>query len=77
MTCKRMLRLKIQPIKITEILDALSEFEPVYKEEEEAFVQWYAKTPLGRIRQKAFDIVENEQNVNELESRRSGSKKQK
>lgn len=56
MTCKRMLRLRIQPLKITEILDSLSQFEPVYKEEEEAFIQWYAKTPLGRGKQKAWEI---------------------
>lgn len=56
MTCKRMLRLKIQPLQITEILDSMSQFEPVYKEEEETFIQWYAKTPLGRAKQKALEM---------------------
>lgn len=27
--------------------------DPIYKEEEEAFKSWYAKTPLGKKRAKA------------------------
>ncbi len=56
MTCKRILRLKIQPLRLSEILEAVSQFEPIYKEEEEAFVQWYAKTPLGRNKQKSLEF---------------------
>lgn len=29
--------------------------EPVYREEEETFLAWWAKTPLGRRRQKALE----------------------
>lgn len=60
MTCKRILRLAILPLQITEILKALAEFDPVYIEEEEAFIQWYIKTPLGRSRQKTLDMEAEE-----------------
>lgn len=30
--------------------------EPVYKEEEEAFTQWWHRTPLGKKRQKANEM---------------------
>lgn len=66
MTCKRMLRLKILPLQLLEILEALSQCEPVYKEEEEAFIQWYMKTPLGRSRQRAIEMeAEEAENGNE------------
>ena len=76
MTCKRILRLKIQPVRTTEILEALSQFEPVYKEEEAAFILWYSKTPLGKSRQKVFDTIENEQLGNDSKSRAKSNEKQ-
>lgn len=64
MTCKRTLRLKIHPLKLTEILDVLAQFEPIYKEEEDCFLQWYSKTSLGKSRQRALELekelIENE-----------------
>lgn len=30
--------------------------EPVYREEEEAFISWWSKTPLGRRSQKAIEV---------------------
>lgn len=30
--------------------------DPVYREEEESFTSWWAKTPLGRRNQKAIDV---------------------
>ncbi|XP_050436618.1 dynein regulatory complex protein 11 [Adelges cooleyi] len=66
MTCKRVLQLTIRPLMHVEILNALARHDPVYKEEEEAFVQWYSRTPLGRKKQKALEaeverrMLENE-----------------
>lgn len=66
MTCKRVLQLTIRPLMHVEILNALARHDPVYKEEEEAFSQWYSRTPLGRRKQKALDaekerrMLENE-----------------
>lgn len=69
MTCKRILRLAILPLQITEILKALAEFDPVYIEEEDAFIQWYAKTPLGRNRQKTLEM-EAEEAKTEIENKK-------
>lgn len=30
--------------------------DPVYREEEEAFISWWSKTPLGRRNQKAIEV---------------------
>jgi len=46
-TCKRMLQLRVKPLTHIELINALSTCEPVYREEEEAFLSWWHKTPLG------------------------------
>ncbi|XP_050535374.1 dynein regulatory complex protein 11 [Daktulosphaira vitifoliae] len=56
MTCKRVLQLTIRPLMHVEILNALARHDPVYKEEEETYIQWYSRTPLGRKNQKALEI---------------------
>ena len=38
-----------------EFIPALAKYEPVYKEEEEAFTQWYVKTPMGKKRAKILE----------------------
>ncbi|XP_062535222.1 dynein regulatory complex protein 11-like [Armigeres subalbatus] len=55
-TCKRMLQLRTQPLTHLELINALSALEPVYKEEEEAFMYWWCKTPLGRRRSKQMEM---------------------
>lgn len=42
-TCKRMLQLRVKPLTHVELINALSTKEPVYREEEEAFLSWWAK----------------------------------
>lgn len=34
--------------------------DPVYREEEEAFENWWQKTPLGRARQRLTDLAEQQ-----------------
>lgn len=71
MTCKRVLQLRIQPLTHAEIINVLSRFEPVYKEEEEAFMQWYAKTPIGRKKQRALELLEVEKYMeNEMQKKK-------
>jgi hypothetical protein len=48
MTCKRVLQLRVQPLTHVELINSLCKLEPVYKEEDEAFLQWFLKTPIGR-----------------------------
>lgn len=42
-TCKRMLQLRVKPLTHVELINALSTKEPVYREEEECFLSWWAK----------------------------------
>ena len=39
----------------SEFIPGLAKYEPVYKEEEEAFSQWYTKTPMGKKRAKILE----------------------
>lgn len=61
MTCKRVLQLLIHPLNHFELINALSKHQPVYLEEEEAFIQWYAKTPLGRKKAKYIEMLLEEE----------------
>ena len=43
------------PTQSTEFIPGLARYEPVYREEEEAFAQWYQKTPMGKKRAKILE----------------------
>lgn len=67
MTCKRVLQLKIHPLTMDEIINVLSQYEPIYKEEEDAFLQWYTKIPMARNKQKNVELeIEENQVENKL-----------
>ncbi|XP_074685906.1 dynein regulatory complex protein 11 isoform X3 [Strix aluco] len=51
----RLLRMTRKPLKTAEFMTSLARQDPVYKEEEETFKAWYAKTPLGRARIRALE----------------------
>ncbi|XP_026678623.1 IQ and AAA domain-containing protein 1-like [Diaphorina citri] len=74
MTCKRVLQLRIQALTHQELLNVLSRHDPVYKEEEEAFELWYAKTPLGRRKQRAYEL---EQELKQMENATASMGKKK
>ncbi|XP_027761402.1 dynein regulatory complex protein 11 isoform X1 [Empidonax traillii] len=44
----RLLQMPRKPLKTVEFATSLARHIPVYKEEQETFEAWYAKTPLGR-----------------------------
>ncbi|KAJ4427993.1 hypothetical protein ANN_24006 [Periplaneta americana] len=56
MTCKRALQLRVQPLTHAELINSLCKMEPVYKEEDEAFLQWFLKTPIGRRKARQLEI---------------------
>ncbi|XP_023246721.1 IQ and AAA domain-containing protein 1 [Copidosoma floridanum] len=56
MTTKRMVQLRVQPLTHIELINALSLKEPIYREEEEAFLNWYSKTPTCKKKQKAIEM---------------------
>ncbi|XP_062971937.1 dynein regulatory complex protein 11 [Elgaria multicarinata webbii] len=58
LTERRLMQLNKKPLTAVEFLTCLARQDPVYKEEEETFKLWYAKTPLGKARVKS--LTENE-----------------
>ncbi|KYO33540.1 IQ and AAA domain-containing protein 1 isoform B [Alligator mississippiensis] len=51
---RRIRQLNRKPLTAVELMGALARQDPVYKEEEDMFKAWYAKTPLGKARAKAL-----------------------
>uniref|UniRef100_A0A8D0GKE3 IQ motif containing with AAA domain 1 n=1 Tax=Sphenodon punctatus TaxID=8508 RepID=A0A8D0GKE3_SPHPU len=51
---RRIRHLSNKPLSAVEFLSALARQDPVYKEEEAAFKDWYGKTPLGKARAKSM-----------------------
>ncbi|XP_075367334.1 dynein regulatory complex protein 11 [Mycteria americana] len=50
----RLLQMTRKPLRTAEFMTSLARQDPVYKEEEETFQVWYAKTPLGKARMRAL-----------------------
>uniref|UniRef100_A0A8C3KD71 IQ motif containing with AAA domain 1 n=1 Tax=Calidris pygmaea TaxID=425635 RepID=A0A8C3KD71_9CHAR len=50
----RLLQMTRKPLRTAEFVTTLARRDPVYKEEEEIFKAWYAKTPLGKARIRAL-----------------------
>ena len=44
-----------KPLQPVEFIGSLAKSEPIYREEEEAYVGWYAKTPMGKKRGKYLE----------------------
>ncbi|XP_067890711.1 dynein regulatory complex protein 11 isoform X2 [Heterodontus francisci] len=61
LTEQRIKQLHTKPLTAVEFITPLAKQDPVYKEEEESFKDWYAKTPLGKKRAKAAKEQINEE----------------
>lgn len=61
MTCKRILQLVVQPLNHLELINALSRRQPIWKEEEETFTAWLAKTPIGRRKARYLEMLAEKQ----------------
>ncbi|XP_039182161.1 dynein regulatory complex protein 11 isoform X3 [Crotalus tigris] len=59
LTERRRMQLSKKPLTAVEFLMCLARQDPVYKEEEETFKVWYAKTPLGKARIKSLTEKED------------------
>ncbi len=46
LTERRILQLKHRPLKPVEFISTLAKFEPIYREEEDAILQWWNIFPL-------------------------------
>jgi IQ and AAA domain-containing protein len=62
------------PHKLTCFISLPSAKDPVYLEEEESFDQWWAKTPLGRKKQKTLEMEMEARLENEKEGNKKKSK---
>ncbi|XP_030132905.4 dynein regulatory complex protein 11 isoform X1 [Taeniopygia guttata] len=56
----RLLQMARKPLRTAEFVTSLARHDPVYKEEEETFQAWYAKTPLGKAWSTAQAAKEEE-----------------
>ena len=72
LTDRRLLQQKMRPLQPVEFIGFLAKCEPIYREEEEAYVSWYSKTPTGKKREKFLGGDEEEG-----KKEKSGKKKKK
>ncbi|XP_076288356.1 dynein regulatory complex protein 11 isoform X2 [Lasioglossum baleicum] len=56
MTTKRKVQLRTHPLTHVELINALSSKDPVYREEEDAFLAWLTKTPIYRKKQRVHEL---------------------
>ncbi|KAM5228682.1 dynein regulatory complex protein 11 [Ctenodactylus gundi] len=66
-----------KPLTSVEFITAMTSMSPVYKEEEESFKDWYAKTPLGRKRALALMFGGKEKEKSKGEATGTKEKKRK
>ncbi|KYN15124.1 IQ and AAA domain-containing protein 1 [Trachymyrmex cornetzi] len=75
MTTKRMVQLRTHPLTHVELVNSLSFKDPVYREEEDAFLVWFSKTPTCRRKQKALELeIEKLNEANESQKKKKGGK---
>ncbi|XP_029661552.1 dynein regulatory complex protein 11 isoform X2 [Formica exsecta] len=73
MTTKRMVQLRTHSLTHAELVNALSFKDPVYREEEDAFLAWFSKTPTCRRKQKAVELeLEKLNEANESQKKKGG-----
>merc|ERR1719494_802865 len=78
LTDKRIQQLSKKSLTATEFVGPLARIDPIYKEEEEAFKTWYAKTPLGKKRAEAAAGDEDDgKGKKGKKGKKSGKKKKK
>ncbi|KAG7205430.1 hypothetical protein KM043_007423 [Ampulex compressa] len=71
MTTKRMVQLLTHPLTHAELVNALSSKDPVYREEEDAFLAWFAKTPTCRKKQRMLELeLQRLEEANEMQKRK-------
>ncbi|XP_011142769.1 dynein regulatory complex protein 11 [Harpegnathos saltator] len=75
MTTKRMVQLRTHPLTHVELVNALSFKDPVYREEEDAFLGWFSKTPTCRRKQRTLELeLEKLNEANESQKKKKGAK---
>ncbi|XP_053974320.1 dynein regulatory complex protein 11 isoform X1 [Hylaeus volcanicus] len=75
MTTKRMVQLRTHPLTYGELINALSTKDPVYREEEDAFLTWLGKTPIHRKKQRMLELERQKQEEEDEKQNRKSKKK--
>ncbi|XP_078041625.1 dynein regulatory complex protein 11 [Augochlora pura] len=71
MTTKRKVQLRTHPLTHVELINALSVKDPVYREEEDAFLAWLTKTPIYRKKQRRQELeLQQLEEANEKKKRK-------
>nr|XP_021532565.1 IQ and AAA domain-containing protein 1 isoform X1 [Aotus nancymaae] len=77
LTDQRIRRQTYKPLTAVEFIMAITSMNPVYKEEEESFKNWYAETPLGKKRALAITGGSTEKAKDSREKKEKKEKKKK
>ena len=77
LTERRVAQLAKRPLVASEFIPPLARIDPIYKEEEEAFKTWYAKTPLGKKRAKAAEGGDEDDGKGKKKGGKKGKKGKK
>nr|XP_015209575.1 PREDICTED: IQ and AAA domain-containing protein 1-like isoform X1 [Lepisosteus oculatus] len=77
LTERRIQQLAKRPLTATEFVAPLAKIDPVFQDEEEAFKNWYTKTPLGKKRARAALGKEGEEEDQIKGKGKAGPKKKK
>ncbi|KZC13478.1 IQ and AAA domain-containing protein 1 [Dufourea novaeangliae] len=71
MTTKRMVQLRTHPLTHVELINSLSTKDPIYREEEDAFIAWLVKTPIYRKKQRVHELeLQKSEEANEKQKRK-------
>ncbi|KAG9430941.1 dynein regulatory complex protein 11 isoform X3 [Apis mellifera carnica] len=71
MTTKRIMQLRTHPLTHGELINALSSKDPVFCEEESAFLAWLSKIPINRKKQRALELeLQNLKEENEKKKKK-------
>uniref|UniRef100_A0A8C9N3I4 IQ motif containing with AAA domain 1 n=1 Tax=Serinus canaria TaxID=9135 RepID=A0A8C9N3I4_SERCA len=73
----RLLQMARKPLSTAEFVTSLARHDPVYREEEETFQAWYAKTPLGKAWNAARETDEGGKGKRRKGKKRKGKGKGK
>ena len=61
MTNRRLENIERKPLVSKEFIPTLSGIDPIFKDEEDALIAWYKKTPLGKKREKLAKSADGEE----------------
>ncbi|KAL1770533.1 IQ and AAA domain-containing protein 1 [Sigmodon hispidus] len=77
LTDRRIRQQSYKPLTAVEFITMMTSMNPVYKEEEESFKNWYAKTPLGRKRLLSLTVGGNKEKEKEKGKKKGKKEKRK